>query len=249
MNSQSCHLLAASIYSSTMCSHYQAMQDRAAMERHFGTPDAPDLQSDIWPLYLAPYLRRDPDLAEHTREMRPGQFGLLPHWAKDTKLGRQTYNARSETAATKPAFRDAWKKGQRCIVPAAAIFEPNWETGLAVPWRITHAEGTPLGIAGLWSRWHGEQGQLIESFTMLTVNATDHPLMRRFHRPEDEKRMVVVLEPADYDRWLDCPVPDMMAMMTRYPAELLTAEPAPTPARVKKSKPAAVVNDDQQSLL
>ncbi|RZI73724.1 MAG: SOS response-associated peptidase [Rubrivivax sp.] len=235
-----------------MCSHYQGAKDLDRLKAEFGLGAFDSiLDLDVWPLYQGYYVARDQDQApsEFAREGRIGQFGLLPHWAKDVKFGRQTYNARSETAPAKPAFRDAWKRGQRCIVPAEAIYEPSWETGKAVPWRISHADGRMLGIAGLWSEWRDAGGTRHESFTMLTVNADGHPLMQRFHRPTDEKRMVVMLDPKDYDRWLDCPVERMMTMMTRFPAEELVSEPAPAPARNKKEQPAAVIEDDQQNLL
>lgn len=220
-----------------MCSNFQAVCEIERMERCFHVHGVvPVFPRETWPGYSAPYIRRGHDSADYTRELRMGQFGLLPHWAKDTKIGRQTYNSRSETSATKPVFRNAWKRGHRAIVPADWIYEPNYETGMPVRWKIRHVEDEPIGIAGLWSCWVAPDGQVIESFTLLTVNADEHPLMKRFHRPEDEKRMVVVLDPADYDRWLDCPVSEMMSMMTRYPSELLTAEPAPAPPRKKKAE-------------
>lgn len=65
---------------------------------------------------------------------------MIPHWATDANIGRQTYNARSETVASKPSFRDAWRKGQHCTIPADAIFEPDWRSGKAVPARIVRAD-------------------------------------------------------------------------------------------------------------
>ena len=85
------------------------------------------------------------------REALLGQFGLIPHWATDSTIARHTYNARSETVAIKPSFRDAWKHGQRCIIPAEAFYEPDWRSGKAVPTRIACADGEPMGIAGLCS--------------------------------------------------------------------------------------------------
>jgi len=82
-------------------------------------------------------------------EAEVGVFGLLPFWA-DKKLARSTYNARSETASVKRSFREAWKKAQHCIIPAVAIYEPDWRTGKAIPTRISRADGRLLGIAGLW---------------------------------------------------------------------------------------------------
>lgn len=76
-------------------------------------------------------------------------FGLIPQWAKDTKICRSTYNARSETVADKPSFKAAWARHQHCIVPAESITEPNYATDKAVPARIDCADGLPVGIAGL----------------------------------------------------------------------------------------------------
>lgn len=227
-----------------MCSHYQALKDRERMWRRFGVDITQDMgNGDTWPLYLAPFVRRDPEKLEHTRQGLMGQFGLLAHWAKDKTLARKTYNARTESVAEKPTYRDVWRKGQRCIIPAEWIFEPSWETGKAVPWKIAHVDGEPLGIAGLWNRWRTPEGVELHTFTMLTVNAADHPLMKRFHRPDDEKRMVVILDPADFDRWLDCPPENMVGMMQQYPADLLTAEPSPLPPRRKKDEAEDVQRD------
>jgi len=79
----------------------------------------------------------------------PASFGLIPHWAKDAKIVRSTYNARSETVAAKPSFRHAWQHGQLCIIPAEAIYEPCYESGKAVRWAIRRTDGAPMGIAKL----------------------------------------------------------------------------------------------------
>lgn len=68
-------------------------------------------------------------------------MGGLPHWAKDTEMARHTYNARSETVATKLSYRDAWRLGRRCIIPVQAFYEPDWRSGKAVPTRISRADG------------------------------------------------------------------------------------------------------------
>jgi|TARA_R100000458_G_scaffold59880_1_gene72416 putative SOS response-associated peptidase YedK len=151
-------------------------------------------------------------------------FGLLPFWA-DKKLARSTYNARSETASVKRSFREAWKKAQHCIIPAVAIYEPDWRTGKAIPTRISRADGRLLGIAGLWEERKTAAGDRELSFSMLTVNADDHALMRNFHRPGHEKRMVVVLPQALYQDWLTAPAEISSEFMTQYPADRLVAYP------------------------
>jgi putative SOS response-associated peptidase YedK len=125
--------------------------------RHFGVlPPSEDAKLDLWPGYLGPFIRKHPhagvgDEAVPALEALTGLFGLVPHWATDTKITRHTYNCRSETAAEKPSFRDAFQRNQRCIIPADAIYEPDWRSGKAVATRIEAADGSPFGIAGLWS--------------------------------------------------------------------------------------------------
>ena len=201
-----------------MCSHYQALKDRERLSRAFGVAPPPDEgKLDMWPGYLGPFIRRHPhadvrDEAVPVAESLNGLFGLVPHWATDTKITRSTYNCRSETAAVKPSFRDAYKRNQRCIIPAEAIYEPDWRSGKAVATRIEHVEGKPLGIAGLWSSWKSPKDGWLYSFSMLTINADAHPLMNHFHKPTDEKRMVVILPPARYQEWLgsENDIPDFM---------------------------------------
>lgn len=82
-----------------------------------------------------------------------------------------------------------------------------------------------MGIAGLWTGWNGPDG-VVRSFTMLTINATDHSMMRNFHKPDDEKRMVVILPEAQYDDWLRASAAQSMEFMRAYQAELLVASTA-----------------------
>lgn len=207
-----------------MCSHYQAIKERERYLRHFGVmPPAETGKVDVWPGYAAGFIRRprEADVGDDAvpqREALSGVFGLIPHWAKDTKIGRQTYNARSETVAVKPSFGDAWKNAQHCIIPAEAFFEPDWRSGKALATRISRADDAPMGIAGLWSAWRSPQG-LLHSFTMLTINADGHDLMCQFHKPADEKRMVVILPPDSYDHWLRATPQQSMDFMRAYPAD------------------------------
>ena len=211
-----------------MCSHYQAVKERERYIRHFGVePPADPGKLDVWPGYAASFIRRPKeadvgDEAVPEREALSGVFGLIPHWATDTKIGRQTFNARSETMAVKPSFRDAWKYAQHCIIPVEAIFEPDWRSGKAIATRVSSANGEPLGIAGLWSSWKSPKGWL-HSFTMLTINADGHALMCQFHKPVDEKRMVVILPPDSYDHWLRAKPQDSLDFMRPYPSDRLMA--------------------------
>jgi putative SOS response-associated peptidase YedK len=109
---------------------------------------------------------------------------LIPSWAKDDKISRHTYNARSETAAEKPSYRHAWRQSQVGLVLADNFYEPSYASGKAVRWKIELASGDPFGIACLWERWTDPaSGELVVSFSMLTVNADAHPVMRQFHKP------------------------------------------------------------------
>lgn len=212
-----------------MCSHYQALKEQDKYRRYFGVePPGDPYKLDVWPGYLGAFIRRHPhvdvgDEAVPQREALTGMFGLVPHWSQDTKIARHTFNARSETVAEKPSFRDAWRKGQHCIIPADAVFEPDWRSGKAVATRISGAEDEPLGIAGLWSSWKSPKGEWVHSYTMLTINADEHPLMRLFHKPTDEKRMVVILPPGRYQDWLEAPAQSSMEFLRPFPAESLQA--------------------------
>jgi putative SOS response-associated peptidase YedK len=217
-----------------MCSHFQALKERERYKRHFGVEPPPEPgKLDLWPGYLGSFIRRHPhadvgDDAVPEHEALNGLFGLVPHWATDTKITRSTYNARSETVAAKPSFRDAWKRGQHCIIPADAIYEPDWRSGKAIATRIERTDGEPMGIAGLWSSWKSPKGETVFSFTMLTFNAEGHALMRLFHKPIDEKRMVVILPPERHRDWLRAAPAHSMAFMRPLAADLLVAVAAPT---------------------
>jgi putative SOS response-associated peptidase YedK len=203
---------------------------------HFGVHRPPgEIPTEfVFPLGVAPFIMRAEHRQELVHEAHLGQFGLFPQWAKELAFGRHTYNARSETAATKPSFRNARRRGQLCVVPAESIFEPCYESGKAVRWRISRRDGRPMGIAGLWERHTDpETGESFLSFTMLTVDADDHALFKRFHALEDEKRMPVIPHEAHYDARLKCPVERMMHFVRQFPAERLDAEPAPLLGRMR----------------
>jgi putative SOS response-associated peptidase YedK len=211
-----------------MCSHYQAIKERERYLKHFAVAPPADMgRHDVWPGYAATFIRRpthadEGDEAVPEREALTGLFGLVPHWAPDVTMGRQTYNARSETVASKPSFRDVWNSAQHCIVPVDAIYEPDWRSGKAIPARISSATGEPMGIAGLWSSWKSPNG-VVHSFTMLTISAHNHALMCLFHKPMDEKRMVVILHPENYDPWLNATPMQSMNFMRQYAADRLLA--------------------------
>ena len=205
-----------------MCSHYEAPAPQRVAET-FGVEPFEQGKLDLYPGYTGPFIRRAElvdDESSVLTEALQGAFGLIPTWSKDTKIVRSTYNCRSETASQKPSFRTAWRKAQHCIIPAAAIYEPDWRSGKAIATRIARADGEIMGIAGLWERWRDSgTGEDLHSFTMLTINADDHPFMRNYHKSQDEKRMVVILPQGLYGDWLNSGADDSMEFMRQYPAD------------------------------
>ena len=100
----------------------------------------------VLPLGMAPFIRLTVEGQERGRPAlvaEDGMFGLLPHFAAEEQHGRRTYSARSETVHKPPSFRPTWKAHQRCIIPTEAVFEPNYETGKAVRWRISQEGDVP----------------------------------------------------------------------------------------------------------
>lgn len=188
---------------------------------------------DLFPGYSGPFIRADRRSSEARRELVVGQWGLIPWFAKERKLRFLTVNARSEEVAAKASYRHPWARGQRCVIPAAAFFEPCWETGKHIPWRFTTPDGSPWGLAGLWNTWTDPQtGECVESYTMLTLNADAHPLMSRMHKPdpkrgpqEQDKRSVVPIAPAEVDTWLHGSVDLARSLLALTPAPDMVATP------------------------
>jgi putative SOS response-associated peptidase YedK len=169
------------------------------------------------------------DNAAPTRVLVPAQWGLVPHWVKsasDAKLrAPKLVNAKSDTASTGTAFRDAWLNGQRCIVPMAAFYEDDLRSGKAVPTRVARVDGKPMGVAGLWARWQGADGEVIISYCLLTVNANNHALLHRYGQPGSEKSMPAILNEGAYDAWLTARQEKAKEFMRQYAAQWLLANP------------------------
>jgi putative SOS response-associated peptidase YedK len=225
----------AFIHDGAMCSNYEPVSRADRLLSFFGVVRMrDDPTSAVFPTGLAPFIRLAEDGSGH-RRVDDGAFGLLPSFAKEIAFGRRTYNARSETVDRLPSFRDAWRRSQRCIVPAESIFEPSYETGKAVRWRIYQTGDVPMGIAGIYTKWRdAESGQELFSFAMLTVNADGHPVMQRFHKAEDEKRMVVILDPSDYDEWLACSLAQAPKFLRQWRGPL-ESYAAPLPPRATRA--------------
>ena len=149
-------------------------------------------------------------------------WGLIPSWAKDPKMGAKLINARAETVAEKPAFRTAFRQ-RRCLVLADGFYE--WQTQenkkQKQPYYIRLNDWQPFAFAGLWERWQDAEGEVIESCTLLTTEANE--LMCPIHN-----RMPVILDPKDYDVWLDPEVKQadvLQSLLHPYASEKMTAYP------------------------
>lgn len=186
-----------------MCGRYAAFLPAEAIVALFHTigpmPDWVPNWAPTWnmaPTRNAPVVRRHPETGERRVDLL--RWGLIPHWTPKGPDGpksvRMTINARSETLASTPMFRDAYAK-RRCLVPADAFYEWQAIDGAKLPWAIARSDGQPLVFAGLWEGWRGADGTVIRSFTIATTtaNATLRPL---------HERMPVVLEATDWPLWL-----------------------------------------------
>ena len=219
-----------------MCTRYVS-PEAAAIERawHIGRHNPwRGAQRDVFPGYDAPFIRAARDSTDAQRELVVGQWNLIPWFAKERKLKFPTSNARSEELAAKASYKHPWARGQRCIIPAVSFYEPNWESGKHIPWRFKRTDGGLWGLAGLWSTWTDKAtGEIVESYTLLTLNADEHRLMNRMHRPDpkrpshlQDKRSVVPVEAEDADIWLFGTLTEAHALVKLAPEAAFDAGPA-----------------------
>lgn len=177
-----------------MCGRYSLFEDpsRLADILEVEVRNALTPRYNIAPTQHAPIVTPS---AEHGRALQEARWGLLPHWADPATFKASLINARSETAADKPSFRDAFKKG-RCVVPASGFFE--WrkeEDGTKQPYFIHRRDGAPLLFAGL-SSYNVKGPEPVRSYTILT--SRPNLLMQYLH-----DRQPVILTPEQVDDWLD----------------------------------------------
>ncbi|MDQ3802891.1 MAG: SOS response-associated peptidase [Acidobacteriota bacterium] len=166
--------------------------------------------------------------AAGVREATFFKWGLVPRWAKDPAIGNKLINARSETVTEKPSFREAFTR-RRCLIPADGFYEWQRAGGRKQPYFFKMRDWGPFGFAGLWERWEGEGGEVINSCTILTTEAND--VLRPVH-----DRMPVILRPEDHELWLEAEVgksdlvkgllrPYPSAEMLGYPVGVLVNSP------------------------
>lgn len=215
-----------------MCNRYETPEEREIERQWHVGRDQPGRWWDpvLHPRGKGPFIRRS---SSGGRELVAGQWGLIPWFAKEARLGYSTNNARSEELANKASYKQPWARGQRCIIPALSFDEPCWESGKNVWWRFRRADGQPWGLAGLWSTWIDRaSGEVHESYTMLTLNADAHPLMWRMHKPhpkvapeQQDKRSVIAIEAADVDQWLSGTQGEASQLLRLTPVKAFDAAP------------------------
>jgi putative SOS response-associated peptidase YedK len=213
-----------------VCTNYRPGARDFVRER-FGAHADFEFEAEAWPGSVMPVVLPE---ADGGWSCLPAGFGLIPHWARDTKIARSTYNARSETVAEKPSFRRAWRQGQRALVPMSAFFEPGYERGRAERWRVERRDGRPFAAAALWDRWQDPHGHLRLTFTLLTVNADGHAVMGRLHAPGEEKRSLVAIAAGIEDTWFGADEADARALLRVFAADEYTTHPDPLPARGRR---------------
>jgi putative SOS response-associated peptidase YedK len=179
-----------------MCGRYRLSRRKQIIEEQFDTADWQEDWSprfNIAPTQQAPVIRQHPK--EPVRQISTMRWGLVPSWAKDTSGAARMINARSETAATKPAFRDPLKF-RRCLIPADAFYEWSRAGKTKQPHCFEVNDGELFAFAGLWDGWKDTNGDWIRTFSILTT--TPNAVTSAVH-----DRMPVIVHPDGYDLWLD----------------------------------------------
>ncbi|MBW3539706.1 MAG: SOS response-associated peptidase [Planctomycetes bacterium] len=205
-----------------MCGRFNLRTPTAQLVEIFGVGDVPRMEAryNIAPTQPIAVVR----IENGRRRLALVHWGLIPSWADDPKIGNRMINARAETAATKPAFRSAFKR-RRCLVPADGFYEWKKTAGSRKqPYHLTTRDGRPFAMAGLWECWNGKEGDQIESCTILTTAANE--LVRPLH-----DRMPVILPPPAWEHWLDPEVEDadeLQGLLASLPPDQMQAVPVST---------------------
>ncbi len=179
-----------------MCGRYRLSRRKQILAEHFDAiSDTEDWtpRYNVAPTQPVPVIRQHP--TELTRHLSLMQWGLIPSWSKDASGAARMINARSETAHALPAFRDAMKH-RRCLVPADGFYEWKRSGSGRQPYCFEVRDGRLFAFAGLWEGWKNPSGSWIKTCTILTT--TPNAVTSAIH-----DRMPVILDPSDYDLWLD----------------------------------------------
>jgi putative SOS response-associated peptidase YedK len=220
-----------------MCNLYETPPSEVITD-YFGTEHIThSYPRTVAPLKPGPFIRQKGHL-------EVGQWGIIPAYSKTRKPttheGRlmSTNNARIERVATASTYRKLWTEGQRCLIPAQTYDEPYWGTGKNIWWRFARADGQPWALAGIWGEWKDfETGELVLSYSMLTQNCDDHPLLKLMHKPDpkfaadkQDKRAVVPIEQGEWGRWLTGAPEDALSLI-RLPGVGVFRHGAADPAK------------------
>lgn len=203
-----------------MCGRYELHASPAAIALAFGLPAPPALapRYNIAPMQDVPVVRLS---HAGTRELAFVRWGLVPRWAKDPSIGARMINARAETLAEKPSFRTALRR-HRCLIPADGFYE--WKVaagGGKQPIHIGMKDGATFAFAGLTERWLSQEGEVLDTCTIVTTRA--NALLAPLH-----DRMPAIVAPARYGAWLDVANTDVAAFFEPYPADAMTYYPVST---------------------
>jgi putative SOS response-associated peptidase YedK len=204
-----------------VCGRYVRKSTRREIAAWFGVEDD---EAMVWgtsynvaPQTFQPVVRLNRDTG--MREIVLMRWGLIPYWSKDTKIGYSTINAKAETVATAPAFREAFRR-RRCLVPADAFYEwQKLDAKHKQPFAIALANRQPYAFAGLWERWKNPSTHdSLETFSIITTDANQ--VVAPLHT-----RMPVILERKDYERWLAAgnPAQPPLDLLRPFPAEQMVA--------------------------
>jgi putative SOS response-associated peptidase YedK len=224
-----------------VCSNYEPVTDTDRLLASFGVrlaagvEPAPHASAGM----LAPFITASAVKSPNALgDVQLGILGLLPRFATDIGFSRHTYNCRRETMKSKPAFRESWWAGRRCVIPVQVISEWCYESGRAQMWHIRRADDEPMALAGLWNEWVSPTGETLLSFSMLTLNADGHGVFGRMNAPDHEKRMPVLLLGDAPERWLYGSMKEAEALIQRCPAKALQAEPREPDKAARGPRPA-----------
>ena len=204
-----------------MCGRYRLSRRKRLVEEYFGVVSEDYEWSPRYNVAPSqPVLTIRQDVREPVRNLSTMRWGLIPSWAKDPSIGNKAINARAETVATTPSFREPFKS-QRCLIPADGFYEWQRNGNTKQPYCFEVNGGEAFAFAGLWDWWRNPQGELIESCTIVTT--TPNSLVSDMH-----DRMPVILNPNDYDLWLDPAFRDarsLSAMLRPFDAALMYRYP------------------------
>jgi putative SOS response-associated peptidase YedK len=178
-----------------MCGRYRLSRRKQLIAEYFDTVDEIDWEPryNIAPSQNVGIIRQD--RTQPVRKFSLVRWGLIPYWAKDSSIGQKMINARSETVLDKPAFREAFQI-RRCLVPADGFYEWKRNGRSKQPIHIGMKDDSLFAFAGIWDRWKDASGNAVETCSILTT--TPNSLLAEVH-----DRMPVILEPEDYELWLD----------------------------------------------